>query len=422
MKVHRRLRHALALTIALLSLVPGTTSCNSDDRPAELTGFAATTLAASEVPSAKAVFTFDVVSRQLYERALPIFSEHGVPAVVYAESGPMDSGESWVMSWAQLRDFQDRHGWEVGSHSITHPDLTLVSDQVLDQELRLSRDRLVSNGLRVSSFATPYGHYDRRVLAATAKYYESHRAASGGPNIWLEARNDYDVRCAEITPTTRVDEVKEWIDRAIAQSQTVVFLLHEVVPGVPRPYEYNEQDLRAIVAYAVSRPIEITTLRRALQYASGPNLITNPSFSQLQGGWATGWQRNDATYVTIDQGGHGNVSGAAQSAKLVGGGPQRTLSRVLAVDGSTRYALRMFQNVQDLRAGGLAVWIDEFNSVGAWLSGQWLGGTYQNFVGLRHYPYTPSSSSVRSINLTIYTERNSQLTLFLDSVELRASY
>jgi hypothetical protein len=162
------------------------------------------------------------------------------------------------------------------------------------------------------------------------------------------------------------------------------------------------------------------TMTDALQYSSGPNLIGNPSFTDVSDGWATSWQRSDPVNVTVDSGSHGNVSGAASSLKIVGGPePRQTTSALIETEPTASYVLRAYQNVQDLTAGGWAVWIDEFSADGAWLSGQWAWGNYDNHVGYRYYQYRPTSQSVAGVRVTFYTEQDSALTLYLDAVELK---
>lgn len=64
----------------------------------------------------------------------------------------------------------DRAGVEIGSHTVTHPILTRVSNEQLRRELRASRERLEEKLQRaVKQFCYPNGDYDERVRAAVAK-------------------------------------------------------------------------------------------------------------------------------------------------------------------------------------------------------------------------------------------------------------
>ena len=416
MKKHQKRRYTKLVVFAFLSLATWLAARHSEaQRAVEVMSQWAGAVGSSP----KVVFTFDVSSRALYERTRPLMAKHDMSAVVYAETAQLNSGESWVMSWAQLQELQDVHGWEVGSHTINHPYLTQVSNEQLERELKEPLDELVRHGLRVKSFATPYGAYDLRVLAAIAKYYESHRAAWGGPNFWPYAYDDYRIRCYELVNTVSVDQARQWIDDAVEHGQTLVFLMHEIVSTDPTTYEYREEDLDAILAYVATRPLEVTTMTDALRYATSNNLVGNSSFTSVSGGWASGWRQSDSANITVDTSQRGNVSGPTNSVKIVGGASARQLtSGIIAVDPSADYVLRMYENVQDHAAGGWAVWIDEFGAGGAWQTGQWLGGNYGNHVGNRYYEYRPSAG-IASMGITIYTEPNSGLTLYLDSVELK---
>jgi len=59
---------------------------------------------------------------------------------------------------------------EVGSHTMTHPDLTATKSEDLIWELEESKIRLeVLTGREVSSFCYPFGYFDRRTSGAVAR-------------------------------------------------------------------------------------------------------------------------------------------------------------------------------------------------------------------------------------------------------------
>ena len=61
-------------------------------------------------------------------------------------------------------------GWEVDSHTLTHPDLTTVSDARLRRELVGSRAELRRRfGVPASFFCYPAGRYNPRVVAAVER-------------------------------------------------------------------------------------------------------------------------------------------------------------------------------------------------------------------------------------------------------------
>ncbi|HMM42043.1 MAG TPA: polysaccharide deacetylase family protein [Thermomicrobiales bacterium] len=103
------------------------------------------------------------------------------------------SGASTLAQW-QIRAMADA-GHEIGSHSISHPDLTTVSDARLWSELVDSRAWLRAvSGQDVDIFAYPYGAWNSRVTATVeAAGYRAAVAAWGGTwwspeKWWVEPR------------------------------------------------------------------------------------------------------------------------------------------------------------------------------------------------------------------------------------------
>jgi len=139
-------------------------------------------------PQAKTlVVTFDDAFRSVAEHALPIMDALGMVGTVFAVTGFIGSQEA--MAWPgtdqwigteherELRaigpDGIERlvaAGWEVGSHTVSHPRLTSLDDAALEHELRRSREdceRLV--GRPCASLAYPYGDVDERVVRAAGQ-------------------------------------------------------------------------------------------------------------------------------------------------------------------------------------------------------------------------------------------------------------
>jgi peptidoglycan/xylan/chitin deacetylase (PgdA/CDA1 family) len=111
----------------------------------------------AELPPKPILLTFDDGSETIYEHALPSMQRYnftGVSYVVYNYIGTTN-----YMSADQIRALYAA-GWEVGSHSLGHRDLTVNPSRQMD-EIVESRRRLESLlGIPVLSFAYPFGAYD----------------------------------------------------------------------------------------------------------------------------------------------------------------------------------------------------------------------------------------------------------------------
>ena len=130
------------------------------------------------------VVTFDDAHRSVFELGLPILEQMGLPGTVFvptsypASDRPLDwagyarwlgtehEDELACMDWDHLRRLA-RRGWEIGSHTRSHPRLTQLDDDDLESELRGSREDCEDAlGRRCVAIAYPYGDVDARVAAA----------------------------------------------------------------------------------------------------------------------------------------------------------------------------------------------------------------------------------------------------------------
>jgi peptidoglycan/xylan/chitin deacetylase (PgdA/CDA1 family) len=89
----------------------------------------------------------------------------GAPLTIPELAGD-DPNELVTMNWDELREHAAR-GIAIGSHTVSHPHLTKVSDDELGRELIDSKQE-IEDRLRRScdDFAYPYGEHDARVRAA----------------------------------------------------------------------------------------------------------------------------------------------------------------------------------------------------------------------------------------------------------------
>jgi peptidoglycan/xylan/chitin deacetylase (PgdA/CDA1 family) len=129
-----------------------------------------------KMPARTVVITFDDGLASVYQVAFPILKEHGFPATVFVVSGSVGQTNSWpgqpkgipalpMMTWAQVQEM-DRHGIEIGSHTVTHPRLERLSPAQQEIEIQSSKECLEDKlGHPIESFAFPYGSWDQTSLA-----------------------------------------------------------------------------------------------------------------------------------------------------------------------------------------------------------------------------------------------------------------
>jgi peptidoglycan/xylan/chitin deacetylase (PgdA/CDA1 family) len=143
---------------------------------------------AGTLPPRALVVTFDDAFASIAS-ARPVLRELGFPATVFVVGDFLESQrpldwpgiEHWketehrselrALLESELLELQDE-GWEIGSHTMSHPSLPDLDDDDCLRELIRSRQLITERFGACSSVAYPYGRADTRVasLAARAGY------------------------------------------------------------------------------------------------------------------------------------------------------------------------------------------------------------------------------------------------------------
>jgi peptidoglycan/xylan/chitin deacetylase (PgdA/CDA1 family) len=147
-------------------------------------GVTFTDAVSGRVPRRAVAVTFDDAFASVARLAKPILDGLGWPATLYVptdhpgERRPLawEGTAHWLegehaaelepSGWDELRALRDA-GWELGSHTCSHPHLTRIDDEALTHELVTSREACERELGGCTSLAYPYGDVDARVVAAT---------------------------------------------------------------------------------------------------------------------------------------------------------------------------------------------------------------------------------------------------------------
>ncbi len=132
----------------------------------------------------RVALTFDDGFQSVVENAVPVLVERKIPFAVFVTAGYMGSPAGWaedrgdphakepIMTEAQIRSLPVGLA-TLGSHTLTHRDLSVLPEEEIKTELVESKQKLESvTGQAVTLLTVPYGKYDSRVaeLAEEAGY------------------------------------------------------------------------------------------------------------------------------------------------------------------------------------------------------------------------------------------------------------
>ncbi|MFG2356062.1 polysaccharide deacetylase family protein [Streptomyces sp. NPDC048521] len=121
--------------------------------------------------------TFDDGYADFLEHALPVLARLECTATLFVLPGRLGGDNAWdplgprkpLLTAEGIRRAADA-GMEIGSHGLTHVDLTRADDALLTAETAGSRALLEEvTGAPVTGFCYPYGTVDRRAVDAVRK-------------------------------------------------------------------------------------------------------------------------------------------------------------------------------------------------------------------------------------------------------------
>lgn len=139
---------------------------------AELAGMAA----GGDPPVGYAAISFDDGLRNNYTTALPILRDYGIPATVYVTIGFIEGVNPWIGAGGDNRMLSRDEilrlveaGWELGAHTLSHPDLSRLGYEECRREIEGSKIELEAiTGNPVATLAYPFGRYGATALMAAA--------------------------------------------------------------------------------------------------------------------------------------------------------------------------------------------------------------------------------------------------------------
>ncbi len=165
----------------------------------------------TRLPSKPVMITFDDGYRDVYRNASAVLQRLHMPATAYVITERVGRGGPSFLTWRQL-SILERRGITIGSHTVSHADLTTLDDAHALAELRDSRAALERHlGHHVQWFAYPYGSENERVMALVrrARYVLAVTTKAGSTQ---SAAAPLELRRYEIRDTTGVSGLASLMD------------------------------------------------------------------------------------------------------------------------------------------------------------------------------------------------------------------
>ncbi len=170
--------------------------------------------------------TFDDGYPSQFRIALPLLKKRNLSATFYVITGNIDST---IKSLIQENVSAD---YEIGSHSVTHPDLSKISNAEVDRELLDSKTYLkkyygINAGLTMSY---PYGVYSSSIIHMAQSIYMAARSTDPGYNSFYSL-NRFALRAYGFDDKTGINRANLRINFAIQNHLWLVEMIHAIDNG-----------------------------------------------------------------------------------------------------------------------------------------------------------------------------------------------
>jgi peptidoglycan/xylan/chitin deacetylase (PgdA/CDA1 family) len=219
---------------------------------------------------AKIMFEFDDGDISQYQKAFPILQKNNESGTAFVVTNWIDG--TGLMSVANLQTLQSA-GWDIGSHSLDHPDLTTLSDSALTSELNDSYAWLVANGFQKSAsfIAYPYGNFNDNVIAKTQQRYLFGRATvpEGAQQYISDSDNTIqDIQRLIESANTSVQTITDQINDSINAKLLTIVLFHVINDTNPTndPYTFLTSDFQKVSNYIKSRSADTDVITYSDNY------------------------------------------------------------------------------------------------------------------------------------------------------------
>jgi len=196
---------------------------------------------------ARITFSYDDGFISNYLNSVPLHVKYDIPATFNIIAGNVYSGNERYMDSKQVWVTHNL-GFEIASHTLSHRSLTELSDEEIHEEFIESKFILEDLVGKISTLTVPNSLYDERVRNIATEYFDGVRVFSR-QLITEENYDPYWMTSYVTLNTTSFSNIKDWIDRAVADKAWLIIMLHGVTDTAEGEYEITPYLLDQVLQY-----------------------------------------------------------------------------------------------------------------------------------------------------------------------------
>lgn len=186
---------------------------------------------------------FDDGYKDNVTNAVPILDTYNFKATFYVTYENLSKKN--FMTINDLRLIQLK-GHEVGSHSMSHPNLFFCTKRRREKEILNSKIFLENEGLEIKTFAYPFGWYNKSSInTVSGSGYIGARSFRPFHGLNTNLSNKFKLSTLVITRNTNIKNIYRWIEKSINNKNVWLIITFHSVNDSPtywgsKPYFLEE--------------------------------------------------------------------------------------------------------------------------------------------------------------------------------------
>ena len=233
----------------------------------------------------------------VYTKWLPLIQSKNIPISICVPTGYV--GQSAYMTWEQIKELQDTYNCEILSHTVSHKNIGgFNTNKEWIEELKTSKETLISKGLNVRGFAYPnggfYGTKEGLVDGTenghwmTSLFYDYGVITQNNINIHPLKNGNMaidraGIGCYQADGFKTLNDLKARIDETVSKNGWLVLMTHV---DDANHTEQDTQDISDLIDYIQGLgTIDIVTLSEGFELFG--NIIETPNCTITKQGSTT---------------------------------------------------------------------------------------------------------------------------------------
>jgi peptidoglycan/xylan/chitin deacetylase (PgdA/CDA1 family) len=207
--------------------------------------------------------SFDDGLKSQYDTAFKEMQKHNYKGTLFLLAdweGLFERRE--LITFKEAKEIQN-NGWEIGSHSLDHKDLTILSNEEIKKELEKSKEILEDEGFEIKTVAFPFGNHNKKIIEEAKKYYSASRPLENGFNS-IENPDFYNLKSKWVMKKHSSEEVCSWIKKANENGLWLILDFHNIGKE-QTPWDFSEEKFKEVLECIENEGIEVKTIKEVLE-------------------------------------------------------------------------------------------------------------------------------------------------------------